>query len=177
MVEPVYQSPHFDHLVVTTGHNHYPKLPSWATDDGANEWLRKGKERNIVHSIISENQKSMLGRLSWWSAPGGAAEILPPSAVGMLRRSNLDNPLSASCYQRWLTATLFRFIIPSLISGMDHHWRFLGWSTNMERRALPLHPSNLKTVQKLPTSKSSFSPQDTITGSLSWTRRTLITHL
>ena len=41
----------FDHLVVAIGHHHYPKLPSWATDDAANEWLRNADGRRILHSI------------------------------------------------------------------------------------------------------------------------------
>lgn len=42
---------HFDHLVVTIGHYHYPSFPSWATDDTAKEWLQNGEGRHIQHSM------------------------------------------------------------------------------------------------------------------------------
>ena len=42
---------HFDHLVVGSGHYHYPRLPSWATDNATREWSRNGKGRRILHSI------------------------------------------------------------------------------------------------------------------------------
>ena len=54
---------HFDHLVVANGHNHYPKLPQWATDDGASEWLRNGKDRSIVHSIYFREPREYAGKV------------------------------------------------------------------------------------------------------------------
>ena len=52
---------HFDHLVVASGHNHYPKFPSWATDEAANEWLRNGKDRSIVHSVYYREPEEYAG--------------------------------------------------------------------------------------------------------------------
>jgi cation diffusion facilitator CzcD-associated flavoprotein CzcO len=38
----------FDHLVIATGHNHYPKFPRWAIN---NNWIHGREGRRIVHSI------------------------------------------------------------------------------------------------------------------------------
>ena len=42
---------HFEHLVVASGHLHYPKFPPWATGNAAKEWLWNAKGRSIIHSI------------------------------------------------------------------------------------------------------------------------------
>ena len=54
---------HFDHLVVAGGHFRYPKLPSWATDDCAQEWLRNGKGRSIVHSVYFREPEEYAGKV------------------------------------------------------------------------------------------------------------------
>ena len=54
---------HFDHLVVANGHNRYPEFPSWATDDGASEWLRKGRDRSIVHSVYFREPEEYTGKV------------------------------------------------------------------------------------------------------------------
>ena len=41
----------FDHLVVGSGHYHYPRFPSWATDSVAKEWSQNGNGRRLLHSI------------------------------------------------------------------------------------------------------------------------------
>ena len=53
----------FDHLVVASGHNHYPKFPPWAADDTANEWLRNGSGRRIVHSIYFRGPGEYSGKV------------------------------------------------------------------------------------------------------------------
>ena len=53
----------FDHLVVGSGHNHYPKFPLWATDDAANQWLLNGKDRSIVHSIYFRDPEEYAGKI------------------------------------------------------------------------------------------------------------------
>jgi cation diffusion facilitator CzcD-associated flavoprotein CzcO len=62
----------FDHLVVANGHNHYPKFPSWATDDAANEWLRNGKGRSIVHSIYFRGPEEYTGKIILVAGAGGS---------------------------------------------------------------------------------------------------------
>ncbi|KAF9648408.1 FAD/NAD(P)-binding domain-containing protein, partial [Thelephora ganbajun] len=62
----------FDHLVVANGHNHYPRIPSWATDHAANEWLRNGKGRNIVHSIYFREPEEYAGKIILVVGAGGS---------------------------------------------------------------------------------------------------------
>lgn len=53
----------FDHLVVATGHNHYPNIPTWP---GQQEWLenspRNGPRREILHSIWYRNPEKYTNR-------------------------------------------------------------------------------------------------------------------
>ena len=86
MVEPVYRSPHFDHLVVTTGHNHNPKHPSWATDDGANEWLRKGEDHNIVHSIYFREPEEHAGKVVLVVGAGGSGRDIAAQCSGHAKK-------------------------------------------------------------------------------------------
>lgn len=65
---------HFDHLVVASGHVHYPRLPEWATDDAAHEWLRNGKSRNIVHSIYFREPEEYAGKTILVVGAGGSGE-------------------------------------------------------------------------------------------------------
>ncbi|KZT04453.1 FAD/NAD-P-binding domain-containing protein [Laetiporus sulphureus 93-53] len=48
----------FDHLVVATGHNHYPHIPTW---NGTDDWLANSRagspKRQIVHSIYYRHPK------------------------------------------------------------------------------------------------------------------------
>ena len=64
----------FDHLIVANGHNHYPKLPPWATDDDANEWLRNGKGRSIVHSIYFREPEEYTGKIILVVGSGSSGE-------------------------------------------------------------------------------------------------------
>ncbi|EIN07122.1 FAD/NAD(P)-binding domain-containing protein [Punctularia strigosozonata HHB-11173 SS5] len=52
-----------DHLIVATGHNHYPRVPQW---NGTSEWLAHtpcGKpSRSIIHSIYYREPEKYAGR-------------------------------------------------------------------------------------------------------------------
>lgn len=53
----------FDHLVVATGHNHYPNIPTWR---GQQEWLENSPlnqpSREIVHSMWYRNPERYTNR-------------------------------------------------------------------------------------------------------------------
>ncbi|KAF8842361.1 FAD/NAD(P)-binding domain-containing protein [Paxillus ammoniavirescens] len=53
----------FDHLIVASGHNHYPHIPTFA---GQEEWLRNspigGQQREILHSMWYRGPERFAGR-------------------------------------------------------------------------------------------------------------------
>lgn len=53
----------YDHLVVASGHNHYPYIPSWP---GQGDWLRErtstGSKREILHSIFWRSPAKYAGK-------------------------------------------------------------------------------------------------------------------
>ena len=53
----------FDHLVVAIGRNHYPRFPVWAVGAVANEWLRNGEGRRIMHSIYFREPEEFAGKI------------------------------------------------------------------------------------------------------------------
>jgi len=72
----------FDHLVVANGHHRYPKFPSWATDNAANEWLWNGKGRSIVHSIYFREPEEYAGKVILVVGGGGSGlDIVTQSSV------------------------------------------------------------------------------------------------
>ena len=62
----------FDHLVVATGRGHYPSFPAWATDTVANEWLRNGKGRSVMHSIYFREPRGFAGKIILVVGAGGS---------------------------------------------------------------------------------------------------------
>ena len=50
----------FDHLIVASGHNHYPRVPpNW---EGLDEWLEGGEKREVLHSIFFRNPERYVNR-------------------------------------------------------------------------------------------------------------------
>ena len=77
---------HFDHLVVANGHSHYPKLPSWATDEAANEWLRNGKDRSIVHSVYFREPEEYAGTTVLVVGSGGSGRDIASQSSGYAKK-------------------------------------------------------------------------------------------
>ena len=111
----------FDHLVVANGHNHYPKLPTWAADDTANQWLRNGKGRKIIHSIYFREPEEFTGKVILVVGAGGSGMDIATQSSGHAMK--VYSPLHAfRGWWTWLTPAPPRCIIHSLIteSGFPH---------------------------------------------------------
>ena len=80
----------FDHLVVANGRNHYPKFPSWATDDAANKWLRSGKGRSIVHSIYFREPEDYAGKIILVVGAGGSGVDIVTQSSGHAKKVCLE---------------------------------------------------------------------------------------
>ena len=77
---------HFDHLVVANGHNRYPKFPSWATDEAANEWLRNGKDRSIVHSVYFRGPEEYAGKVILVVGSAGSGRDIASQSSGHAKK-------------------------------------------------------------------------------------------
>ena len=80
----------FDHLVVANGHYHYPNIPSWATDNGAKEWLRNGRERKIVHSTYFRGPEEYVGRVILVVGAGSGGLDIVAHSSGLAEKVCLD---------------------------------------------------------------------------------------
>lgn len=122
----------FDHLAVASGHNHYPKFPSWATDDAANEWLRNGKDRSIVHSVYFRGPEEYAGKVILVAGAGGSGTDIVTQSSGHAKKVRAHYHLLRGC-RKWLTPKRSRFIIPSLVMGStNRRGRFLVRSISLE---------------------------------------------
>ena len=80
---------YFDHLVVANGHNHYPKIPSWATGDAAKEWLRNGNGRSIVHSIYFRGPEEYAGKVVLVVGAGASGRDIVTHSSGHAKKVGL----------------------------------------------------------------------------------------
>ncbi|KAM0748925.1 FAD/NAD(P)-binding domain-containing protein, partial [Meredithblackwellia eburnea MCA 4105] len=85
----------YDHLIVASGHNHYPYIPEW---DGAEEWERGAEDREIVHSIYYREPERYAGRtviVVGFSASGSdmAIQVTPVARKLYHSYTNASDPL------------------------------------------------------------------------------------
>jgi len=115
----------FDHLAVAVGSYHYPSFPAWAAGAAANEWLRNGRGRRVIHSIYFREPEEFAGKIILVVGAGGSGADIVIRSSGHAERVCL-HIYHLWGLRRWLTAILSRCIIPSLVTErVHHHGRFL----------------------------------------------------
>lgn len=105
------QQKRFDHLVVASGHNHHPHIPTWP---GQEEWLANsastGPKREILHSIWYRSPERYSNRSVVVVGSGASGRDASSQIVEYARKVSA---LHASYYKSTETEYRRRYINPS----------------------------------------------------------------